>query len=98
VFVHTWLITRPPSHLRSRRATGDEQRQQLSALEAQRRAAARAAEDALAGELARLDDRAKEQKLLQVEAAERAYEVGRPRRRELIDGKGPRVRVEAALG
>ncbi|KAI8465354.1 MAG: hypothetical protein J3K34DRAFT_461431 [Monoraphidium minutum] len=51
------------------------QRAQLSALEAQRRAAARAAEDALASELSRLDDRSKAEKLRQIEAAERAYEA-----------------------
>jgi hypothetical protein len=51
------------------------QRSQLAALEAQRRAAARVSEEALASELSRLDDRAKEERLRQIEAAERAYEV-----------------------
>ncbi|GBF94025.1 hypothetical protein Rsub_07293 [Raphidocelis subcapitata] len=51
------------------------QREQLAALDAQRREASRAAEAALASELARLDDRAKQERLRQVQAVERAYEA-----------------------
>lgn len=51
------------------------QRQQLVALDAQRRAALRAIEDSLASAGARLDDRAKEEKLRQIRLAEEAYQV-----------------------
>lgn len=51
------------------------QRQQLAALDAQRRAALRAIEDSLATAGARLDDRAKEEKLKQIRLAEEAYQV-----------------------
>lgn len=51
------------------------QRQQLAALDAQRRAAIRAIEDSLATAGARLDDRAKEEKLRQIRLAEEAYQV-----------------------
>lgn len=52
------------------------QRQQLAALDAQRRAALRAIEDSLSTAGARLDDRAKEEKLRQIRLAEEAYQVG----------------------
>lgn len=51
------------------------QRQHIAALEEQRRAAARAAEAALAAELAVHDDRAKAERLRQVAAVESAYQV-----------------------
>jgi hypothetical protein len=51
------------------------QRQHLAALDAQRRAAIRAIEDSLATAGARLDDRAKEEKLRQIRLAEEAYQV-----------------------
>jgi len=60
------------------------QRRQLSALEAQRRGAARASEAALAAELARLEDRAREEKLRQVAAVEAAYQVGVTNRSTLL--------------
>jgi alkylhydroperoxidase family enzyme len=50
-------------------------RQQLAALDAQRRAALRAIDDALATAGARLDDRAKEEKLRQIRCTEEAYQV-----------------------
>jgi hypothetical protein len=52
------------------------QRQQLAALDAQRRAALRAIEDSLSTAGALLDDRAKEEKLRQIRLAEEAYQVG----------------------
>lgn len=52
------------------------QRQQLAAIDAQRRAALRAVEDSMATAGARLDDRAKEEKLRQIRLAEEAYQVG----------------------
>lgn len=57
------------------------QRQQLAALDAQRRAALRAIEDSLATAGARLDDRAKEEKLKQIRLAEESYEVSHCRSR-----------------
>jgi hypothetical protein len=51
------------------------QRQQLSALDAQRRAALRSIEDAMAAAASRLDDRAKEEKLKQIRLVEEAYQV-----------------------
>jgi hypothetical protein len=53
------------------------QRQQLAALDAQRRAAMRRIEESLATAGSRLDDRAKEQKLRQIRMAEEAYQVWR---------------------
>lgn len=52
------------------------QRQQLAALDAQRRAALRAIEESLASATARLDDKAKEEKLKQIRLTEEAYQVG----------------------
>lgn len=52
------------------------QRQQLAALDAQRRAALRVIEDSLSTAGAQLDDRAKEEKLRQIRLAEEAYQVG----------------------
>ncbi|KAG2434986.1 hypothetical protein HYH02_011985 [Chlamydomonas schloesseri] len=51
------------------------ERQQLAALEEERRALLRQLEAETAAELARLDDRAKEEKLKQVAAVERAYQA-----------------------
>jgi hypothetical protein len=51
------------------------ERQQLDALEAQRRAALQEAEQSLLGELARVDDQAKAARLAQVEAVEAAYQA-----------------------
>lgn len=51
------------------------QRQQLAALDAQRRAAMRAIDDSLAAAGARLDDRSKEEKLKQIRLVEEAYQV-----------------------
>lgn len=51
------------------------QRQQLAALDAQRRAAVRGVEDTMAAAASRLDDRAKEEKLKQIRLAEEAYQV-----------------------
>ena len=50
-------------------------RQQLAALDAQRRAAALAVEEMLGAKGAALDDRAKEQRLRQIRAVEEAYQV-----------------------
>jgi len=51
------------------------QRQQLAALDAQRRAALRAIDDTLATAGARLDDRSKEEKLKQIRLVEEAYQA-----------------------
>eukprot|EP00775_Hariotina_reticulata_P010320 gene10320-10477_t len=51
------------------------QRQQLAALDAQRRAALRAIDDSLATAGARLDDRSKEEKLKQIRVVEEAYQT-----------------------
>jgi hypothetical protein len=51
------------------------QRQQLAALDAQRRAALRSIEDAVSAAASRLDDRAKEEKLKQIRLVEEAYQV-----------------------
>jgi hypothetical protein len=51
------------------------QRQQLAALDAQRRAALRSIEDAMSAAASRLDDRAKEEKLKQIRLVEEAYQV-----------------------
>jgi hypothetical protein len=60
------------------------QRQQLAALDAQRRAALRTIEDSLSTAGARLDDRAKEEKLRQIRMAEEAYQVGRNLQRDWL--------------
>ena len=60
------------------------ERQQLSALEAERRAALRELESALTSEMVRLDDRAKEEKLKQVASMEKAYQASGGRG----DGRG----------
>lgn len=52
-----------------------QERQQLSLLETERRAALRQHEDELAAEAQRLDDVAKEQRLRQVESMEQAYQT-----------------------
>ena len=52
-----------------------QERQQLSLLETERRAALRQHEDELAAEAQRLDDVAKEQRLRQVESMELAYQT-----------------------
>lgn len=51
------------------------QRQQLAALDSQRRAAMRAIDDSLSAAGARLNDRSKEEKLKQIRLVEEAYQV-----------------------
>lgn len=62
------------------------ERQQLAALEEERRGLLRQLEAETAAELARLDDRAKEEKLKQVAAVERAYQVRPQRAKQSTNG------------